>query len=184
MSHDIALVELIGYIQERKMSAKDVVPIFKLADLVQLYTDRLIELGVDITGHIHSTDLKNRIVANVPGVSSYKQGLDVMLSFGDDVGHALRDACLNIKKRDADDVRQATLSVAQLLQYNSYVRRSLGSIGSHHSKDRETPLSVYIGMMIHGHTHKRELVHILFHLGLSISDDRFHGHDYCSSSTV
>ena len=41
------------------MSAKDVVPIFKLADILQLYTDRLIELGVDITGRIHSTYLKN-----------------------------------------------------------------------------------------------------------------------------
>ena len=41
------------------MSAKDVVPIFKLADLLQLYTDRLIALGVDITARIHSTYLKN-----------------------------------------------------------------------------------------------------------------------------
>ena len=59
MSHDITLVELIGYIQETQMSAKDVVPIFKLADLLQLCTDRLLELGVDITGRIHSTYLKN-----------------------------------------------------------------------------------------------------------------------------
>ena len=38
---------------------------------------------------------------------------------------------LNTKKRDTDDVRQATLSHAQLLQYNNYVRRR--STGSHHS---------------------------------------------------
>ena len=54
------------------MSANDVVPIFKLADLLQLYTDRLIELGVDITGRIHSTYLKNQILANLPGLNSYK----------------------------------------------------------------------------------------------------------------
>ena len=78
---------------------------------------------------------------------------------------------INIKKRETDDVKQATLSLAQLLQYNSCVRRRLGSTGSNHSKDRETPLPVYIGMMIHGHTRKRELVDILFHLGLSISYD-------------
>ena len=163
----------------------------------------------------------------MPDLNSYKQGRDVMLSFDDDVGHALRDACLddaddeaiclakaadiirrdmfgmhtgfdgsfprgcqedavpkslvalvsmimdgiNIKKRETDDVKQATLSLAQLLQYNSCVRRRLGSTGSNHSKDRETPLPVYIGMMIHGHTRKRELVDILFHLGLSISYD-------------
>ena len=66
---------------------------------------------------------------------------------------------LNIKKRDTDGARQATRSLAQLLQYNSYVRRRQG---------RET---VYIGMMIHGHTRKLDLVDILFHLGLSISYD-------------
>ena len=46
------------------------------------------------------------------------------------------------------------------------------STGTHHSKDRETPLPIYIGMMIHGRTRKRELVDTLFHLGLSISYDR------------
>ena len=103
----------------------------------------------------------------MPGLNSYKQGRNVMLSFDEDVGHALRDACLddagwdmfglhtgfdgsfprgcqedavpkslvalvsmimdglNIKKRETGDVRQATLSLAQLLQYNSYVRRRL-----------------------------------------------------------
>ena len=153
---------------------------------------------------------------------------------------------LNIKKRDTDDIRQATLCLAQLLQYNrpysrcqslkpslvflnrasygrrrnndvtsqerevtmmlrhnlrtdaqicgksatqaslfvrhgrgvnrvySYIRRRLGSTGSHHSfsKHRKTPLPVYIGMMVRGHTRKRELVDFSFNLGLSISYDR------------
>ena len=61
------------------MSAKDVAPIFKLADLLQLYTDRLIELAVDITGHIHSTDFKNRILANVPGLNYYKEGQEATM---------------------------------------------------------------------------------------------------------
>ena len=39
VSHGITLVELIGYIQETKMNVKDVVHMFKLADLLQLYTD-------------------------------------------------------------------------------------------------------------------------------------------------
>ena len=81
-----------------------------------------------------------------------------------------------MKKRETDDVRQATLSLAQLLQYNSYVRRRLGSTGSHHSKDRETRLSVYIDMMIHGHTRKRELVDILDHKPSSATaHGAFHG---------
>ena len=229
VSHGLALVELLGYIEDVKLNSKDIAPIFKLTDLVQLYTNRLVELGVKITGRIHSTDLKNRILANMPGLQAYKQGRDVLLSFNDDVGFALRDACLddgddeaiclakaariirrdmleksnvqfdgtfpqgcqedavpkslvalvsmsldgpNIKRRDDDEARQATLSIAQVLQYNSSVRRRDGSTGTHHNKSRETPLAIYLGMMIHGHTRKRELVDTLFHLGLSISYDR------------
>ena len=41
-----------------------------------------------------------------------------------------------------------------------------------HTIVTDTPLPVYIRMIIHGHTRKRELVDILFHLGLSISYDR------------
>uniref|UniRef100_UPI00358E7494 uncharacterized protein n=1 Tax=Myxine glutinosa TaxID=7769 RepID=UPI00358E7494 len=195
VSYGIALVELMGYIEETKLSDKAIAPVFKLVDLLQLYTDRLAELGVAISGRIHSTDLKNRILANMPGLRAYKQGRDVMLSF-DDIGHALRDACMddgddeaiclakaaniirrdmlgmsahfdgsfpqgcqedavpkslvalvsmimdgpNIKKKDDDEVIQTSLSIAQLLQYNSYVRRCEGSTGTHHNKSRETPI--------------------------------------------
>lgn len=231
VSHGIALAELIGYIEDTKLSVtvNDIAPVFKLADLLKLYTDRLVELGVEITGRIHSTDLKNRILANMPGLQAYKQGRDVLLSFSDDVGNALRDACVddcddeaiclakaaqiirrdligvqtqfdgssfpqgcqeeavpkslvslvsmildgpNITRRDGDESRQATLSIAQLLQYNSSLRRRRGSTSIQHSKSRETPLPIYLGMMIHGRTRKRELIDILFHLGLSISYDR------------
>ena len=47
----------------------------------QLYTDRLRELGVDVTERINSTDEKNLILQN------------------DDIGHALPDASLD----DGDD---------------------------------------------------------------------------------
>ncbi|GFO25219.1 tyrosine-protein kinase receptor tie-1 [Plakobranchus ocellatus] len=167
----------------------------------------MVELGVGITGRNHSTDLKNRILANVPGILAYKHGRDVLLSFNDDVGNALRDACLddcddeaiclakaaqiirrdmtgvqtdfngssfpqgsqeeavpkslvalvsmildgpNITRREGDDSRQATLSIAQLLQYNSSAKRRSKSASFHHRKSRETLLPVYLGMMKHG----------------------------------
>ena len=228
VAHGMALVELIGYIEDVKSSDVSRAPIFKLADLIQLYTDRVKELGVDVTGRIHSTHLKDRILANVPGLQAHKQGRDVMLSYQDDIGHALRAACAddeddeaiclakaatiirrdmlkksfqfdgsfpsgcqedsvprnlvslismiidgpNITKKETQKARQSALSVAQILKNNSCVRRREGSIGTHHSKERETPLPIYIGMMIHGHTRKRELVDTLFHLGLSVSYDR------------
>lgn len=151
-----------------------------------------------------------------------------MLSFDDDIGHALRDSCVdddddeaiclakaadiirrdmlkknvqfdgsflsdcqedsvpmnlmslismimdgpNITKKETQEARQSALSIAQILKYNSCVRRREGSTGIYHSKGRETPLPIYIGMMIHGHTRKRELVDTFVHLGLSISYDR------------
>ncbi|XP_045131595.1 uncharacterized protein LOC123516404 [Portunus trituberculatus] len=67
---------------------------------------------------------------------------------------------------------QATLSVAQLLQYNSSVRRGSESSGVRHNKARETPLAIYVGATIHEKTRKRQLVDKMFKLGLSISYDR------------
>ena len=63
----------------------------------------------------------------------------------------------------------AQLSISQLLMFNSTVRRREGMSGiARHSKQRETPLPVYLGMMLHTKTRKREL----FDLGLCISYDR------------
>lgn len=41
-----------------------------------------------------------------------------------------------------------------------------------HSKERETPLPIYVGLNIHGKTRKRELIDELFGLELSIPYDR------------
>ena len=95
LSDGIALVELMGYIEETKMAANDTTPFFKLADLVKLYKDHLRELGVDVSGRIHSTDLKNRLLANIPGLQAYNQGKDVFLSFRYGVGQALQDTYMD-----------------------------------------------------------------------------------------
>lgn len=44
-----------------------------------------------------------------------------------------------------------------------------------HSQEWEAPLPIYLGMMIHTKTRKRELVNILYELGLRISYDRVLG---------
>ena len=78
----------------------------------------------------------------------------------------------SIKSQGVDGFSQATLSVAQLLQYNSFVRQRPEITGVHHNKARETPLPVYIGLMIHARTRKRDVIDTMFDLGLSISYDR------------
>lgn len=63
----------------------------------------------------------------------------------------------------------AALSISQLIRYNSIVRRRKDSSqAAYHSKSRETPLPVYIGLLLHAETRKKGLVDKLSDLGLSI----------------
>jgi hypothetical protein len=74
---------------------------------------------------------------------------------------------------DNSPMNAAQLSISQLLMFNTNVRRREGVSGIvRHNKQRETPLPVYLGMMIHTKTRKRELVDTLFDLGLCISYNR------------
>lgn len=69
----------------------------------------------------------------------------------------------------------AALSIAQLLKYNSvkHTRTQADTSSSvRHSTAQETPVPIYIGLMLHAQTRKREIVDRLFSLGLSISYDR------------
>lgn len=59
MNHGLAFAELVSYIEDTRMDSL-VAPIFKLSDLVDLYTTRLEQLGTDVAGRVHSTDLKKR----------------------------------------------------------------------------------------------------------------------------
>ena len=96
--HGIALAELLTYIDETRID-EDVAPVFKLADLVILYSTRLEQLGVEQNARPHSTELKNRILAQFPDLTAHREGRDVLLAFDEEVGPALRKAC----KIDYDD---------------------------------------------------------------------------------
>ncbi len=63
-----------------------IAPVFKLADLVILYQTRLEQLGTNITGCIHSTKLKNRILSYFPDMNAHTQGRNVVLICNEDVG--------------------------------------------------------------------------------------------------
>ena len=207
---------------------EDSIPVLKLADLCKLYTNRLKQLGVDLTNRVNSTHLKDRLLANVPGLCSNKSKRDVYPAFEEDIGVALEKACkeddddeaivlahaARIVRRDmfltessftgsfdeecqqnsipgsllalvrmilngpniisqSDRVsQQAALTISQLIQFNSYVRRRDGSDGKHHNKNRETPLPVFVGLRLHAKTRKKSIVNELFHLGLSMSYER------------
>ena len=75
-----------------------------------------------------------------------------------------------------EETTPAALSIAQLLKFNSIKHRRKEStteaVSVRHSAAQETPVPTYVGLMLHGHTRKKELVDGLYHLGLSISYDR------------
>ena len=50
----------------------------------------------------------------------------------------------NIKSQGCDGVSQASISIAQLLQYHISVRRRPGNTGIDHQNTGETPLTIYV----------------------------------------
>ena len=57
----VALAELVSYMEESALD-EGAVPVFKLSDLIKPYTERLRQLGVEISGRINSTQFKNRLL--------------------------------------------------------------------------------------------------------------------------
>lgn len=72
----------------------------------------------------------------------------------------------------SDGMSQASMSIARLLLFNSSVKRRSNSKQMKHSLDRESRLPIFVGLTVHAKTHRRDLVDILFQLGISVSYDR------------
>ncbi|CAC5388314.1 unnamed protein product [Mytilus coruscus] len=68
-----------------------------------------------------------------------------------------------------DSFSQETLSIAQMLIFNSHKIIQKSKI---HAKSRETPSHMYLGIVIHCQTRKRGLIDKMYKLGLSVSYDR------------
>lgn len=119
ISHGIALAELVMYITA-KHSNNEMAPVFKLCDLAQLYTQKLKELGVDDLKKLHTTRLKERIMAHFPDMKSQKQGRDALLLFDKDIGMAIR----RVVQEDGDEsgihlVRAASIVRHEMLTMSS-----------------------------------------------------------------
>ena len=67
---------------------------------------------------------------------------------------------------------QASLTISQLIQFNSFIRRrDEDAKRERRSKNRETPLPLFIGLSIHAKTRSRELIETMHDLGLCVSYD-------------
>jgi len=58
-----------------------------------MYSNRLAQLGVEVSGRVHSTDLKEMLLANVPSLQAHKKRRDIFLAFNYEVATALQQAC-------------------------------------------------------------------------------------------
>jgi len=78
----------------------------------------------------------------------------------------------NIKDK-ASYLSQPALSLAQLIKYNSCIRRRRQPFSTtRHNEKRETPLPLFLGALVHSRTRSKDLVDKLYRLGLSVSHDR------------
>ena len=63
------------------------------------------------------------------------------------------------------------LRISQLLLFNTVKHRSVAG-SARHNTERETPLAIYLGLLVHAQTRSNELIDKLHKLGLSVSYDR------------
>ena len=89
----IAFAELVMYIEEIRNSDEQQAPVFKLSDLAQLYVSRMEQLGVKLDARVHTTRLKQRLLAQFMDMQAQKQGRDILMAFKDDIGTALAKSC-------------------------------------------------------------------------------------------
>jgi hypothetical protein len=89
--NDIALAELVSYIFETQRNSKESV-VFRLADLVSLYQERLSQLGLKSLP-VHTTRLKEKLFNKMPGLKAHTKGRDLLLILEKDIGPTIALAC-------------------------------------------------------------------------------------------
>lgn len=112
LTHRIVLAELISYIEESQGESKSVL-VFKIAKLSEMYTSRLKHLGIVQPSALHSTRLKNQILASIPSLRAYQQGRDMLLAFNSNTGTAWQQVCENYKDTDANYLAKAATIVTK-----------------------------------------------------------------------
>ena len=147
--HGIALAQLIAYIEDVRAESEDEIPVFRLAELTQMYSKRLQQLGGDTSTRVHSTHLKDRILANVAGLQAHRQGRDVMLAFNEDVEQALK----NLYEQDFDSQAMILSQAAKIIRQDVLNTTSKFSGTFENNCQRDSvpeSLKTLIGMMLGG----------------------------------
>ena len=83
IEHSLVFAELLDYMEE-VYSAQKTVTVFRLSDLIKLYSRRLEQLEIN-NFTPHATRFKEKLLSHVPGLTSHKRGKEILLAFEDDV---------------------------------------------------------------------------------------------------
>ncbi|XP_076031372.1 uncharacterized protein LOC143019540 isoform X1 [Oratosquilla oratoria] len=102
----VAFAQLVLFIEETRQH-EETAPVFKLAELAELYQLRIEQLGVRCNTRVHSTRLKQRLLAHFPDMQSHSKGRDILLAFRKDVGDAIAKACEMDRDNDAIHLARA-----------------------------------------------------------------------------
>eukprot|EP00112_Aurelia_sp_Birch-Aquarium-sp1_P002959 Seg1330.1 transcript_id=Seg1330.1/GoldUCD/mRNA.D3Y31 product="hypothetical protein" protein_id=Seg1330.1/GoldUCD/D3Y31 len=86
----VALAEVVSYMEEEISEKRNTV--FKMTDLIWLYTNRLEQLGVIVDTRVNSTHLKERILTLSPDLIAGMKGRDTYISCRGKVGEMLQMA--------------------------------------------------------------------------------------------
>ena len=114
-----------------------------------MYSTSLQQLGGDISSRIHSTDLKDRILADVPGLQAHKQGRDVLLVFNDDIGMALEQA----RARDFDSEAMTLLKATRIIRRDIMnMKTKFNGLLKNNCQQQSVPhsLKTMVGMILGG----------------------------------
>lgn len=155
----IALAELVTYIEDTRAES-EIVPVFKLKDLVRMYITRVKQLGTSLNGRVNSTHLKDRILAHFPDLQAHKDGRDIFLVFNEDIGPAMRKAC----EHDADSNAIHLARAAQIVRRELFNNKStfIGTYGNH-CQELSVPNSLValVSMILYGPNIKTQSNHLL-----------------------
>ena len=146
----IVLAELMNYLEETK-SSSDVKPVFKLAFLSQMYNEKLEQHGINASGRIHTTRLKERLLAHMPEIEAYKSGRDVLIGYRDDIGEAMRQVCIKNSDDEGIILVQAANIVRREIMENN-MEQKISEMFSSGAQEQPIRISVLalVKMILYG----------------------------------
>ena len=86
------MAELIAHIDEAG-SFQGTAPVFRLADLAEMYRQCLVDLGIPPDIKVNHTHLKERLLLNCPHLKATKHGREFLFSVDRDIADAVMRAC-------------------------------------------------------------------------------------------